>query len=496
LAHDAPLQERLGRQARARYEEQHQPGQAAAAMQEVYEEVPLVPNSVWPFASWHRRSELGSGVERTLSSWTHVAWTATGTLLFVLAWYISQWLESSQVVTFVFSQTVLACLIPYAVACHLLVAGTRLPSAEQTGLVLVTTGVPFALMPLFFGLVQAPYSRGALLLCLALTVLWFALTWKWLQPLRAPKLVFWHHEQAQALDKVLKDVGIDLPAVMNGPQALKLIRWPDHWRKAPERVPRQLAVRAALHGVSAANLSRTDQEMLSTLKLRSIRLYSPQAVAEALSGRMPGSLLASESWQPEGDQTYDLVKRALDATLVLLTLPLWLPMTLLVAVAVRVDSPGPVLFSQWRAGRDGRPFLLHKFRSMRHEDLAPTAQFAQRDDQRVTRWGRIMRRTRIDELPQLWNVLVGDMSLIGPRPEQLAFVDQFAHEIPSYPYRHLVRPGLTGWAQVHQGYAAGPEETAVKLSYDLYYVVHYSLAMDLLILAKTVGTVVSGRGSR
>ena len=107
-----------------------------------------------------------------------------------------------------------------------------------------------------------------------------------------------------------------------------------------------------------------------------------------------------------------------------------------------------------------------------------------------------MRRSRLDEIPQLWNVLKGDMSLIGPRPEQEKFVEQFAEQIPSYPYRHLVRPGITGWAQVQQGYAASLDETAVKLSYDLYYVSHYSLAMDLLILAKTLRTVLSGRGAR
>lgn len=495
LAQDAPLRERLGKAARTRYEQQHQPEQAAAAMQDIYEEVPLIPNSSWPFAR-HRHSPVGGGVGRPRSSWTQLVWTAAGMLWFVLAWRLSLWLESTQVVTFVFGQTLLASLIPYAVACHLVYTGTRLPAAERTGLVLVTSVVPFALMPLFFALAQSPYSRGALLLGFVLTVLWFGLTWRWLQPFKAPTLVYWRDDQRRALRKVLEGVGIDMARLMQEATALKLIRWPRHWEHAPNKVPRQLAVNAALHRMSRSSLNRADHDVLSALKLRGIRLYTPEAVAEALSGRIPATLMATESWQPEGDARYDLVKRAMDATLVLLTLPIWLPLTLVVAVLVRIDSPGPVLFSQWRAGKDGRPFLLHKFRSMRHEDTTQAAQFAQRDDKRVTPWGRIMRRTRLDELPQLWNVLMGDMSLIGPRPEQMAFVDQFAGEIPSYPYRHLVRPGLTGWAQVHQGYAAGPEETAVKLSYDLYYVVHYSLAMDLLILAKTVRTVISGRGSR
>jgi len=167
-----------------------------------------------------------------------------------------------------------------------------------------------------------------------------------------------------------------------------------------------------------------------------------------------------------------------------------------VALAVRLDSPGPVLFGQDRVGRDGRVFRLWKFRSMVHGLQAPGVHFAQADDPRITRVGRFIRRSRLDELPQLWNVLWGEMSLIGPRPEQVPLVREFATTLPSYPYRHLVRPGLTGWAQVQQGYADSLEGTRLKLSYDLYYVTHYSLALDLLIAAKTLHILVSGKGAR
>ena len=174
---------------------------------------------------------------------------------------------------------------------------------------------------------------------------------------------------------------------------------------------------------------------------------------------------------------------------------LWLPLALLVAVGVKIDSPGPALFSQRRTGMHGQSFRIWKFRSMRHE-AQDTPQFAQANDPRITRFGQWIRRTRLDEIPQLFNVLMGHMSLIGPRPEQDGFVQQFAEQMPSYPYRHLVRPGLTGWAQVQQGYAASADETAIKLSYDLYYITHYSLAMDLLIVFKTIQTVLTGRGAR
>jgi len=180
-----------------------------------------------------------------------------------------------------------------------------------------------------------------------------------------------------------------------------------------------------------------------------------------------------------------------------LTLPLWLPLCLLTALAVKLDSPGPALFSQQRTGLHGRPFRLWKLRSMHHAQCeAARTRPAQPGDDRITRAGRFIRRTRLDELPQLWNVLRGDMSLIGPRPEQVPFVREFAQRIPAYPYRHWVRPGLTGWAQVQQGYTDGAAEAAVKLGYDLYYVTHYALALDLLIIYKTVRIVATGFGAR
>jgi hypothetical protein len=205
---------------------------------------------------------------------------------------------------------------------------------------------------------------------------------------------------------------------------------------------------------------------------------------------------ADSLWEIDNDPSYDRAKRLLDVVTVIAFAPLWLPLAAGVALAVRFDSKGPALYSQPRVGRDGEVFTLWKFRSMVHGLQAPGVHFAKAEDPRITRIGRLLRRSRLDELPQLFNVLMGHMSLIGPRPEQTAFVRDFAANIPSYPYRHLVRPGLTGWAQVQQGYADSADTTRIKLSYDLYYVAHYSLALDLLIAAKTVKTVCTGFGAR
>jgi lipopolysaccharide/colanic/teichoic acid biosynthesis glycosyltransferase/glycosyltransferase involved in cell wall biosynthesis len=492
LRQSPELRQQLGEAARARYEAHCQPAAMAKTLLEVYNEAPLLPTSAWPMtlAKPHRASMSS---ERSRLQHSQLMWSLLGLLLFTLAWQISLWLRAEGLGTVVFSQTVLACLLPYAVVSHLLYVGTRLPAAERAGLVLVTTAVPFLLTPLGFSLAQMPFSRGAILLCYGLTATWFLVGWRWLRAGRPLRLVYWHDEQPQRLRALLQDLDLDGRAP-DGPE-LRLLRWPDHWRADPSLSPAALAAHGALNDLPDAGLDAQSQATLSTFKLRHVRLYSPQAVAEALSGRVPRSVLQSELWQLDGNPAFDLIKRLLDLALIALTLPVWLPLGLLTALAVRLDSPGPVVYRQCRSGLHGRPFKLLKFRSMHHDQDAPP-QFASLQDPRVTRFGAFMRRTRLDEIPQLWNVVLGHMSLIGPRPEQAAFVAQFAKDIPNYPYRHLVRPGLTGWAQVHQGYASGTEETAIKLSYDLYYVAHYSLALDLLIMAKTLRTVLTGRGAR
>ena len=170
--------------------------------------------------------------------------------------------------------------------------------------------------------------------------------------------------------------------------------------------------------------------------------------------------------------------------------------TTLLALAVLLDGGRPVLFWQERVGKDGKPFRMVKFRSMRRDSEAAGAAFAAHGDLRVTRIGAFLRRYRLDELPQFYNVLRGEMSIIGPRPEQEAFVRAFAHDIPLYSIRHHVRPGITGWAQVRQGYAAGSEEAKEKLRCDFYYIKNFSLALDARIVWETVLTVLSGFGAR
>jgi exopolysaccharide biosynthesis polyprenyl glycosylphosphotransferase len=190
-------------------------------------------------------------------------------------------------------------------------------------------------------------------------------------------------------------------------------------------------------------------------------------------------------------------KRVLDTAVALLLLLLTLPLMIITAVLVRLDSPGPVLYRQTRVGLHGETFTLLKFRSMAIDAEAGGApRWATQQDPRITRVGNIIRPMRIDELPQLINVLRGEMSLIGPRPERPQFVDELARIIPFYRERAYVKPGITGWAQVNFPYGASVEDAVQKLSYDLYYVKNRSLLLDLLILLATIRVILFREGAR
>ena len=192
-----------------------------------------------------------------------------------------------------------------------------------------------------------------------------------------------------------------------------------------------------------------------------------------------------------------IVKRLFDIVCALILIIVASPIILLTGILILLESGGPILYLQERVGRNGRLFNVVKFRSMRtdaEQDGQP--RWATADDARVTRLGRIIRKLRIDELPQLFSVLTGDMSLVGPRPERPYFVDKLTHELPYFAVRQSVKPGVTGWAQVRYHYGASVEDSAEKLQYDLYYVKNHTLFLDLVILFETVGVVLMAKGAR
>lgn len=190
------------------------------------------------------------------------------------------------------------------------------------------------------------------------------------------------------------------------------------------------------------------------------------------------------------------IKRVLDIVTIIAVLPFVAVLMVVTALAIKLESSGSVFFWQKRVGMNGKTFNMLKFRSMTSDSEQNGSQFAQSNDMRVTRVGKFIRKFRIDETPQLWNVLKGDMSIIGPRPEQESFVNEFNQTIPNYSLRHLVRPGITGLAQTEQGYVADADGTVTKLKYDLYYINNLSFMTDVQITLKTIYTILTGFGAR
>lgn len=190
---------------------------------------------------------------------------------------------------------------------------------------------------------------------------------------------------------------------------------------------------------------------------------------------------------------YHFAKRVFDIASCGIALIILFPIMLVVGIVIKLDSPGPVIYRQERLGKGGVPFMLYKFRSMYENAEAGGAQWAVDNDSRATRVGRFIRKTRLDELPQFWNVVKGDMSLVGPRPERAVFYEQFERYIHGFKQRLLVSPGITGLAQVSGGYDLGPAE---KIVYDIEYIKHQGIGMDIKIIARTFGVLVSHDGAR
>lgn len=241
------------------------------------------------------------------------------------------------------------------------------------------------------------------------------------------------------------------------------------------------------------------QELLA-LRLRGVVIEESGTLLERLSGMLPldglnpSALIFTQGFNIRS--SLQIGRRLFSICISSLALALCLPLLPFLILAVRLSSPGPIFFRQVRVGFRGRPFTIYKFRTMRQDAEAKGAVWATKNDPRITPLGRFMRKTRLDEIPQLWNVLRGDMGFVGPRPERPEFVQWLVKEIPYYNLRHIIRPGLTGWAQVRYQYGASLEETKRKLEYDLYYIKHLSLGLDLLILFETVKTILLRRGAQ
>jgi sugar transferase (PEP-CTERM system associated) len=266
------------------------------------------------------------------------------------------------------------------------------------------------------------------------------------------------------------------------------------------RIVKQYDVDRIVVGLSDRRGKLPISELLEA-KMSGVRVEDATSMYERLTGKIlvddlkPSWLIFSEGFVISRWTRFQ--KRAIDLVLASVGTILSAPLTLVTALAVYLESDGPILYCQERVGENGKIFTVYKFRSM-HVDAEKggTPVWATDQDDRVTRVGRIIRKTRLDELPQFWNVLRGDMSFVGPRPERPFFVEQLAREVPFYQQRHAVKPGLTGWAQVKYQYGSSVEDAMEKLRYDLYYVKHLSLPFDASIVFDTVKVILFGKGAK
>jgi len=242
-------------------------------------------------------------------------------------------------------------------------------------------------------------------------------------------------------------------------------------------------------------------ELLLSMKCRGVHVQDGVEVYETITGKVPieSIRLASLLFSPGcyASRFHLFYKRFASIVVSIAGLLVSLPLLPFIVLAIKLTSPGPVLYRQRRVGRDGRVFHCYKFRTMRADaeaDTGPT--WALDDDPRITRVGKLFRQARLDEIPQLWNVLRGDMSLVGPRPERPEFVSALSEEIPYYHLRHSVRPGITGWAQIRYKYGSSVEDAKEKLRYDLFYIKNMSVGLDLLVFINTIKVILLGSGAK
>jgi lipopolysaccharide/colanic/teichoic acid biosynthesis glycosyltransferase len=356
---------------------------------------------------------------------------------------------------------------------------SRYPGVRASFHILPSFSVSFGVVLAVFFFARLDYSRFHFLASFCLAVVWYYIVYFKLQRQQRLTIGVIPHGNVRSLfgipgvdwiELTKDDATADQYPVIVADLRADI---PDEWE-------RFLADRA-LNGTLVMHVKQMEESLTGRVAIEHLS-------ENTLGSLIPGIVFAK-------------AKRALDLVTAAVALPLLAPFLLLIALLIKFDSSGPVLFRQQRMGYRGQPFRMFKFRTMRVSSAADTADerlaaITQDRDERVTRIGRFLRQYRVDELPQILNVLRGEMSWIGPRPEAVPLSLWYQAELPFYRYRHIVRPGITGWAQVKQGHVADVDEVLWKLHYDFYYIKNFSFWLDVLIVARTIRTILSGFGAR
>lgn len=352
----------------------------------------------------------------------------------------------------------------------------KYPGVEAAAYIMPSFTISFSCLLLFLILSRVHYSRSLLFISFIVVIVWYAIV-----------------HAADRHRRVLT-IGIVPGSDLRSLLEVRGVRWKS--LSDPAEIASVDAVAADLRIDVPTDWDRA----LADCALAGVPVYHSKHLAESLTGMVQLEHLSENNF---GTLTpisaFMNFKHGVDWVIAALVGIFFAPFLILVAIVIRFDSPGPSIFRQTRIGYRGKPFTVYKFRTM---SATPTAQGVldaaktQSGDKRITRIGAFLRRSRIDELPQIFNILKGEMSWIGPRPEAQILSQWYESEIPFYRYRHIVRPGLTGWAQVHQGHVAEVEDVKTKLYYDFYYIKTYSPWIDLLIVAKTIQTILNGFGAK
>jgi sugar transferase (PEP-CTERM system associated) len=386
------------------------------------------------------------------------------------------------------------------------VVESTLRAALALVLALLLTYQIFQVLPVGFGNLDA--IRTSAMLVIAALILRRVVMGYWATKSRAGSrvLIFGSGPPAQMVGATLRaaDPLATIVGYFPGPNE-KQTAVPEAERLTTDRSLTQTAQRLGVDEIIVALTERRAGSMplreLLDCKLSGVRVFDITTYFERMLGQIridfvnAGWLIFGDGFNQGFYRT--AVKRIFDILCSSVLIILAAPVMLITAVVIKLESKGPVFYRQERVGFNNRPFLVTKFRSMRTDaEIDGKPRWATANDSRVTRVGNIIRLIRVDELPQLFNVLTGDMSLVGPRPERPFFVEQLTNEIPYYAVRHSIKPGVTGWAQVRYQYGSTIEDSQEKLQYDLYYVKNHSLFLDFVILIETVGVVLTGKGAR
>ena len=438
---------------------------------------PNAANETVPAAAYGEDAEaLNRTIRRPLIG--RIRFELGGALLFgvllptVLRWPLTA-LHLATISNSVIAPSLIGCALAIVLAYVLIRQFTAFPGVRATTYILPSLLLCFTAVALVMFFSRIDYSRYIILASLALSVIWlqiaYALRYRYARPTLA----------------LLPDGNHRGVAEIPGAHWVTLVRPTDSLRNIDGIV-------ADLH----ESFSPVWERFIATCTLAGIPVYHAQTISESLTGRVEVEHLSENSFGTVlPSNLYLRLKRAIDLAIAVVLLVPFLLVIVAAAIAIRLESPGPALFRQLRMGFRGKTFVCLKLRSMRHGG-DQGRRFTDDGDPRITRVGRFIRKYRIDEMPQIFNILRGEMSWMGPRPEAVELAEWYARDVPFYIYRHAVRPGITGWAQVNQGNVAEVANARVKLQYDFYYIKNFSPMLDLLILLKTVRTILTGFGSK